>query len=38
MFIVLKRVGITPNKAETIEKTGAPETVPSKLLHGNTFS
>ena len=34
---VLKRVGITPNKAETIENTGAPETVPSKLLHGNGF-
>ncbi len=34
---VLKRVGITPNKAETIENTGAPETVPSKLLHGSGF-
>jgi hypothetical protein len=35
---VLKRVGITPNKAETIEKTGAPETVPSSSFHRNTFS
>ena len=32
---VLKRVGITPNKAENLEKTGAPETVPSTLLHCN---
>ena len=32
---VLKRVGITPNKAENLEKTGAPETVPSTLLHSN---
>ena len=31
--VVLKRVGITPNTAETIEKTWAPETVPSALLH-----
>ena len=35
---VLKRVGITPNKAETIENTGKPETVPSKLLNCYTFS
>ena len=35
---VLKRVGSTPNKAETIEKTGAPETVPSALLHGHRLS
>lgn len=33
--VVLKRVGITPNKAKTIENTGAPETVPSNLLHGS---
>lgn len=32
---VLKRVGITPNKAENLEKTGTPETVPSTLLHSN---
>lgn len=32
---VLKRVGSTPNKAETIENKGAPETVPSKLFHRN---
>ena len=30
---VLKRGGITPNMAETIENTGAPETVLSTLLH-----
>ncbi len=30
---VMKRVGITPNMAETIENTGAPETVLWKLLH-----
>jgi hypothetical protein len=35
---VLKRVGSTPNKAETIENTGAPEIVPSTLLHRNRFS
>ena len=34
---VLKRVGITPNKAETIENTGKPETVPSKLLNCHRF-
>ena len=34
---VLKRSGISPNKAETIEKTGAPETVPSKLFYRDTF-
>jgi hypothetical protein len=34
---VLKRVGITPNKAETIENTGGPEIVPSSLFHRNGF-
>ena len=34
---VLKRVGITPNKAETIENTEAPETVPSLSFHRYTL-
>jgi hypothetical protein len=34
---VLKRVGITPNKAETIKNTGAPNHPRSKLLHGYTL-
>jgi hypothetical protein len=34
---VMKRGGITPNTAETIENTGAPETVLWKLLHRHTL-
>ena len=34
---VLKRVGITPNKAETIENTGAPNHPRSTLLHRHRF-
>ena len=34
---VLKRVGIAPNKAETIENTGAPNHPRSKLFHGYRF-
>ena len=34
---VLKRVGITPNMAETIENTGAPNHPRSRLLHRNAL-
>ncbi len=34
---VLKRVGITPNKAKTFENTGAPNHPRSKLFHGYTL-
>ena len=33
--VVLKRVSRLPNMAQTIENTGAPETVPSALFYSN---